>query len=84
MAKYDPLRRYLARQKAETVTLSLSAIEALIGGLLPKGARRPEWWSENNALDPRAVQKAAWRDGGFRAALVLGADRARFDRIAPE
>ena len=44
MAKYDPLRRYLARQKSETVTLSFSAIEALIGGLLPKSAGRPECW----------------------------------------
>lgn len=79
MAKYDPLRRYLSRHKTDTVTLSFSAIEALIGGLLPKGADRPEWWA-GAGVDPKAVQRAAWRDAGFSARLLPGEDRARFDR----
>lgn len=81
MAKYDPLRRYLSRQKTETVSLSFSAIEALIGAPLPKGANRPGWWDDSTLGDPKAVHKAAWREAGFAAILVPGEDRARFDRI---
>jgi hypothetical protein len=84
MAKYDPLRRYLSRQKTDTVTLSFFAIEALISGLLPKGAARPEWWADSDTPDPKAVQKSAWRDAGFVASLLPNQDSARFDRALPE
>lgn len=82
MAKYDPLRRYLARQKTETVILSFSEIERLIGGILPKAAGHANWWTDLIEDDPKHVQKSAWRAAGYTAARLAGEDRARFDRIA--
>lgn len=43
MAKYDPLRRYLVRQKAQSIELTFSEIERLIGAMLPKGAMNAAW-----------------------------------------
>lgn len=80
MIKYAPLRRYLARQSAPTLSLSFAEIESLIGRLLPKGASRPDWWSDNAEDEPRHPQKAAWREAGFIAALVPGKDRVHFER----
>lgn len=78
MAKYDPLRRYLSRQKETTVILTFGEIESLIGRLLPKAATRADWWSKPAEGSP--PQAAAWRDAGFSADLIAGRDRARFDR----
>uniref|UniRef100_B0T5I7 DUF7662 domain-containing protein n=1 Tax=Caulobacter sp. (strain K31) TaxID=366602 RepID=B0T5I7_CAUSK len=47
MAKYDPLKRYLARQKSPSVELSFTEMERLIGALLPKRAVALAWWSED-------------------------------------
>jgi hypothetical protein len=82
MAKYDPLRRYLSRQKTASVTLSFMEIERMIGALLPKSAAQTAWWADAGDDDPKAVQKAAWRDIGYTATLLPGEDRARFDRAA--
>jgi hypothetical protein len=80
MAKYDPLKRFLARQKADAVLLSFNEIDGLIGGLLPKGAARPDWWATDG--DAKQVQQAAWRETGFTAILIPREDRVRFSRTA--
>ena len=80
MTKYDPLRRFLSRQKSQTLTLSLAEIESLIGRLLPKSASRPGWWVDAVDTDPRQIQKDAWREAGFAAELLKGQDRVQFDR----
>ncbi len=80
MGKYDPLRRYLRRSKTPDVVLSFTEIERIIGGMLPNGAARPQWWDNVAPLEPRHVQQAAWREAGFRASLVAGADKVRFER----
>ena len=82
MAKYDPLSRYLSRQKSTPFELSFSEMERLIGALLPKAATRSEWWSGHPSPDPRAVHLAAWRSQGLRAHLLPGQDRVRFDKEA--
>ncbi|WP_419900961.1 DUF7662 domain-containing protein, partial [Acinetobacter nosocomialis] len=51
MAKYDPLHRYLRRQSAAEVVLTFSEIENLLTGILPKSARRREWWANEAAED---------------------------------
>jgi len=71
MAKYEPLRRYLARQKTARVELSFADIERLIGAFLPKAAARPTWWDQIDAGAP-SVQVQAWRAAGYRAQLVRG------------
>lgn len=67
MAKYDPLKRFLARQKADPVELSFAEIERLIGKLLPKRAADQDWWAE--AVIGR----------GFKACFS-GRERVRFER----
>ena len=79
MAKYDPLKRYLARRKADQVELTFREIERIIGAMLPKGAQRSQWWSDDGGSPRPHVQATAWRDAGFRAVLV-GDEQVRFER----
>jgi len=82
MGKYDPLARYLQRQRARTATCELTfvEIERMIGALLPKGANRPEWWAGPSPPGVSAVQRAAWEQAGFEAALAPREERVRFCR----
>ncbi len=84
MAKYDPLRIYLKRQKADDLELSFREIENLIGCLLPKSASRPEWWSgvDGNPL-ARVVQRQAWLLAGYHARLFPRRERVAFTRAKP-
>ena len=81
MAKYDPLHDYLRRQSLGRLELTFREIERLLGAVLPKSAAQPQWWA--NVTNPRTshVQCRAWRDAGYKAFLVSGADRVRFVRI---
>jgi len=72
MAKYEPLRRYLARQKTARVELTFNDIERMIGAFLPKAAKRSTWWNEVEPVAPAAVQVQAWRSAGYRAELSRG------------
>lgn len=82
MGKYDPLRDYLKRQKADAFELTFAEIERRLGALLPNSAALPQWWANEAAPLSTHVQCCAWRDAGFEAFLVKGADRVRFRRIA--
>jgi hypothetical protein len=77
MAKYDPLRRYLARQKTVRVALSFREIERLIGAFLPKAALTASWWS---TPEPSAAQAKAWPAAGYRARLDAG-ELVVFERV---
>ena len=80
MGKYDPLRRYLKKQKVETLELSFAEIELRLRAMLPKGASLPEWWADGVERTSRQVQRDAWRSAGFHARLIIGKDRVRFER----
>lgn len=80
MAKYDPLRRYLTRQKTDRVELSFSDIEHLIGAYLPKAAARAGWWAGDGADRPANVQVQAWRAAGYEAKLARGGEKVVFQR----
>lgn len=80
MAKYDPLNAYLKRQRACELELTFREIENLIGYLLPKSARKPEWWSGETPKAPSSVQLRAWRDLGYEATLAPDGERVRFAR----
>ncbi|EJL37537.1 hypothetical protein PMI01_00615 [Caulobacter sp. AP07] len=77
MAKYDPLTRYLKRRSSPIVELSFPEIERLIGAMLPKRARQQVWWSSTDDAQP---QIAAWTAARYRARLIDGAERVRFER----
>jgi hypothetical protein len=79
MAKYDPLRRCLARQKTVRVELSFADVERLIGAYLPKAATRAAWWSGEDQGPNTTVQVQAWRAAGYRAALA-GGERVLVER----
>lgn len=80
MGKYDPLRDYLKRQKIDALELSFAEIELRLRAMLPKGAGLPEWWADEVEPTPREVQRDAWRAAGFRACLIPGKERVRFER----
>ncbi len=80
MGKYDPLRDYLKRQRADEFELTFVEIERRLGAMLPKSAARPEWWANVAASDTTHVQREAWRAAGFDAFLLRGAERVRFRR----
>ncbi len=81
MGKYDPLRRRLRRSNTVEVELSFAEIERIIGAMLPNGAARPQWWANAVQPDQRQIQQAAWRDAGYEAFLVAGAEKVRFRRV---
>jgi hypothetical protein len=65
---YAPLAAYLADQPASTptVTLTLAAIEQVIGQSLPAGASTQMWWTARRGWDrqPRPWVAAGWRVAG--------------------
>jgi hypothetical protein len=79
MAKYEPIRRYLARQKGARVELSFSEIERMIGGFLPKAASRAQWWTHMSREGRAPVQILAWGAAGYHARLTT-AERVVFER----
>lgn len=81
MAKYDPLHRYLRQQFAAEVVLTFSEIENLLTALLPKSARRREWWANETADDTTHVQCRAWMRAGYLAFPTLDAERVLFQKI---
>ena len=80
MAKYDSLSRYLSRKAGAEIELSFADIERVIGGMLPNSAYRPQWWANEVAPSSRHVQVRAWRDAGYDAFLIEGAEKVRFRR----
>lgn len=80
MAKYDPLSRYLRRQAAPEVILTFAEIENLLVALLPKSARRPEWWANETSEVSKHVQCRAWMGAGYLAFPAIAQDRVTFRR----
>jgi hypothetical protein len=59
MAKYDPLRDHLAERTGPSVTLSLSEIDSLVGGL-PASAKTSGFWANDSKGQARAWRSAGW------------------------
>jgi hypothetical protein len=81
MAKYDPLKRYLSRQKTARVDLTFRDVERIIGAMLLNSAARPQWWANEASAASTHVQAAAWREAGYKAFLE-GGERVRFERAS--
>jgi len=82
MARYDPLRDCLRKQKLAEFELSFAEIERKIGYMLPNSASQPQWWANTAVPDKRYVQRKAWGEAGYDAYLIAGSDRVRFSRKA--
>ncbi len=68
MARYDPLRRFLAQQTGDEVAMSFAELERIIGGRLPSSAFQGNAWWSNNPTNH--AQANAWLDAGFETAKV--------------
>lgn len=80
-ARYQPLLKYLKNRFADTVVLTFSEIEDLLGSALPDDARQTEdWWLPPG--DGRAPSDAsrAWRQANRTAIPNLAARTVTFDR----
>jgi hypothetical protein len=60
--------------------MSFRDIERVLGALLPKSCRRPEWWGNERGPASRHVQCQAWLRAGYRAVATPAAERVRFER----
>jgi len=78
LAKYDPLHRYLRRQTASEVVLTFSEIENLLTAMLPKSARRREWWANEASDGATHVQCRAWKRAGYLAFPLIDQERVAF------
>jgi hypothetical protein len=79
MAKYDPLRHHLSRQKLSEIILSFEEIGSILGEPLPESASLPQFW-ENASKEhhQRGANKAA-REAGYKTYLIDGRN-VRFRR----
>jgi hypothetical protein len=77
MRKYEPLRRYLRRQRDGDCDLTFGEIERLIGALLPNRAAHSSWWTGASGLHSQA-----WTSVGFEAVPSPRQDRVFFRRIS--
>lgn len=67
MSKYDPLGDFLRAQPKEAVPLRFADIAKIVGHRLPRSARYPAWWSNNETNN---VMTKVWLDAGFRTEQV--------------
>ncbi len=82
MAKYDPLGRFLERQRGPEVVMTFGDIEAVIGAKLPPSAQNHQaWWA--NETNPRTshVHARAWLDAGFKVTVDQAKQRALFRKV---
>jgi len=77
MSKYDPLARFLRRQRSDEVSLTFRDVERIIRGVLPKASQTQEWWAD----DGNTLQGAAWRSSGFAIEASPKIEKLRFVRI---
>lgn len=80
MGKYEPLGKYLADQSADSCTIALSDVEAIIGRPLPPSARAHQGWWGN---DKTHVQARSWMHAGWKVTQhhLLRRGRVHFTRI---
>jgi len=80
--QYQPLQKYLAGRYADTVVLTFSQIEDLIGCPLPEAAAlHQDWWSSAASDGTVSEQSKAWTQAKRTAAPRLGARVVLFARV---
>ena len=80
-AAYLPLHTYLRDRYADTVVLTFSEIEALLGFSLPALARlQPEWWADDGVA-PTAPSRC-WRQASRTVRANFASQTAVFERAA--
>ena len=69
--RYIILAAHLAGQpdNVQRVEMTLTEVEALVGGTLPGNARFPSWWRN----DDRKTHSRAWLTAGWEVVEMTGA-----------
>ena len=67
MSKYDALRSFLERQRAERLPMSFAEIERVLGFKLPQSQTIRAWWSNNPSNN---VMTKAWLAAGYKTEQV--------------
>jgi hypothetical protein len=67
MSKYSPLGDFLRTQTLDSIPLSFADVAKIVGHPLPRSARYPAWWSNNETNN---VMTKVWLDAGFRTEQV--------------
>jgi hypothetical protein len=79
---YRALHKYLNGRYADTVVLTFSEIEDLLGFALPDVARvRVEWWTDDTSDGGETPQSHAWAHAGRTAKPNLFARTVVFERV---
>ena len=72
MTKYEPITTYFNLCKKQSVKLSYSEIEEILGFDLPPTARKCKQWWGNGKSHPESQAKA-WLDAGYKTTdIILG------------
>jgi hypothetical protein len=80
-AEYMSLHKYLENRYADTVVLTFSQIEDLLGFALPESAHRePGWWADADADDIPSAQARSWTQAHRSATPNLPAHTVSFER----
>ncbi len=68
MGKYEPLRQFLKKQKADRIPLTFKEIERILNAKLPATSKRQRsWWSNN---PDNNVMTREWIAAGFETEAV--------------
>ncbi len=68
VSKYAPLEAYLKSAGFETIFITFSEIETIIGDRLPPSARKHRpWWSNNTS---NSAMTRSWTAAGFKTTQV--------------
>lgn len=82
-AELLPLHKYLDGRYADTVVLTFSEVEDLIGVPLPDAARSDAGWWDNGAGDSHdSTQSASWTRANRTAKPNMSAKIVVFDRTS--
>ena len=80
---YQGLHAYLTGRYADTLVMTFSEIEDLLGFALPVAARvRVEWWTDDTADVSESPQSHAWTHAGRTAKPNLFARTVTFERVS--
>lgn len=80
MAKYDPLRDFLAQHRGSNVTMSFDEVAELVGGLPKSAFDYREWWA--NEVGGNHVQAKAWMGADYAVYTVdLRRESVQFLRV---
>ena len=83
MGKYEPLRRYLESQSADSVNTNFAELEAILGFPLPQSAYKHQAWWANEAHGSHSHSRS-WQDAGWETSLVNTSRRTvRFQKRGP-